>query len=292
MTSLAPSAIAINQEVAMPSPKRPSPGPDAEPTDATREVSDPGAPASTEEAEAEADQAEARAQEARARAIELRRQAEAARTDQREVSDTADAAESDGTAVDESRRETLPDVAVEEHAAGPAGSRRRWLRPRGRPGRRTVAVGAALVLICASLGASGYMIRHHRSVMQERQRTAEFARAAQQGVVTIMSMDFTNAEEDVQRVIDNSTGQFKDEFQASAAGLTKALEQSRVTTKVTVNADAVESMTDDSAVVLVAATSEATDPKGAQRKPAKFRLGVTVSRDGGQLKISKVEFVQ
>ena len=56
-------------------------------------------------------------------------------------------------------------------------------------------------------------------------------------------------------------------------------------------ATAVESMTDDSAVVLVAATSNVTNAAGAKQDPRPWRLSVSVARDGDQIKISKVEFI-
>jgi Mce-associated membrane protein len=249
----------------MPPPKPPLPALDPERTDPPRQIT------SAEDALAEAARAEALAEQARARATELRRQAEAARTDQRDVAPEAPTPES-------------------------ARTRRRWLRSRSRPGRGTVAVAAAVVLICACLGASGYLLLHHRVVDQQRQRTAqrtaEFSTAARHGVETVMSLDGTNAKETVERVINNSTGQFKEQFEDGAPDLIKALAQSKVVTKVTVNAVAVESMTDNAAVVLVAATSQASNAEGSTRQPAKFRLAVTVTRDGGQLKVSKVEFVQ
>jgi Mce-associated membrane protein len=161
-----------------------------------------------------------------------------------------------------------------------------------RPRWKAVTVGAAIVLICASLGASGYMVLHHRTVLRERQRAAEFSAAARQGVVTLMSVDANRAREYVQRVIDNSTGKFKEDMQASADDLTKAMEQSKAGTRVNVDAVAVESMTDDSAVVLVAAKSDLTNPDNTKRDPRSWRISITLERDGGQLKVSKVKFVQ
>jgi Mce-associated membrane protein len=52
-----------------------------------------------------------------------------------------------------------------------------------------------------------------------------------------------------------------------------------------------DSMTNDSAVVLVASTSEVTNAAGAKQDPRTFRLIVTLTRDGDRLKMSKVEFV-
>ncbi len=259
----------------MPSRKRTSEALAADHDDAPREVtaSDGGqppseptgeAPASLEQAEEEAAQAEARAEEARAHAIRLRRQAEEAGSDR--------------------RGGEVGDVAGREPAAR---SRRWWLC---RPRWKAVAVGAAIVLSCASLGASGYMVWHHRTVLRERHLAAEFSAAARQSVVTLMSVDANKAREYVQRVIDNSTGKFKDDIQATVDDLTRAMEQSKASTRVHVDAVAVESMTDDSAVVLVAAKSDLIDPDNTKRDPQSWRISITLKRDGGQLKMSKVDF--
>ncbi len=129
--------------------------------------------------------------------------------------------------------------------------------------------------------------------MQQRQRAAEFVAAARQGVVTLTSLDFNHAKQGVQRILENSTGSFKDDFLKMADDFTKVVEQSKVVSQGSVQAAAVEldSMTKDSAVVLVASTSEVTNAAGAKQDPRSYRLIVTVARDGGQLKISKVEFV-
>ena len=50
-----------------------------------------------------------------------------------------------------------------------------------------------------------------------------------------MSLDFNKAKEDVQRIIDNSTGQFKDDFQHQSADFIKVAQDSKVITEVTVN---------------------------------------------------------
>jgi Mce-associated membrane protein len=63
-------------------------------------------------------------------------------------------------------------------------------------------------------------------------------------------------------------------------------------TKVTVNDTAVEGMDDETATVLVAATSrrEGPDAPKEDQQPRVWRIVVTVERDGGQIKLSDVEF--
>ena len=78
----------------------------------------------------------------------------------------------------------------------------------------------------------------HRHQAAEQQRSAEYAAAARQSVVTLMSLDFNKAKEDVQRIIDNSTGQFRDDFKNQAEDFIKVAQDSKVITEVTVNATA------------------------------------------------------
>ncbi|MBI2698045.1 MAG: hypothetical protein CK429_26055 [Mycobacterium sp.] len=238
--------------------------PSAEALDAgTETVSDPAATLAPDSADLAA--IEARAEAARARASELRRQAEQAAG--RDVESSA-----------------------EDEAAQP----RRWLprrwRPR-RPRRKAVVVGAAILVSCAAWGGSGYLLWHHHRVVQQQQRSAEFAAAARNAVLTMMSIDPTRARDDLQRFADETTGQFKAGVLMGAEDMVKALEQSKVAAKAAVQAVAVQSMSNDSAVVLVAAKSELIKPDQPTPQMRWFRLVINVERDAGQLKISKIEFV-
>lgn len=224
------------------------------------------------EAEAAAAEAEARAAAARARAIRLRREADSIPSDRSPDPDPAEPG----------------DEHTEVETPSASASRPRRLR---RPTPKAVAVGAGIVLLCAALAASGYMFRQDRLALRQRQRAAEYVAAARQDVAALMSLDVNKAKEDMQRIADNSTGNVKNSFPAIAEQLTKGLEQSKVTTTVTVNDVAVESMTDNSAIVLVAATTEATAP-GEQPQPRPWHIALGMRMDGGKPKMANIEFVQ
>ncbi|MHA7652780.1 hypothetical protein ACX9NE_19920 [Mycobacterium sp. ML4] len=204
-------------------------------------------------------EAEARAEAARARALELRRQA---------------------------------DAASRQDEADEKPSRRR--RVRWRPGfssRKARVLAAAVLITCTASAGSGYLMWHHHRVVQQTQRSAEFAAAARKAVVMMMSIDPNRARDDMQRFADETTGQFKAGVLMGAEDMVRALEQSKVVAKAAVQAVGVQSMTENSAVVLVAAKSEITKPDQAKPELRTWRLVVDVEREGGQLKISKIEFV-
>ncbi len=157
--------------------------------------------------------------------------------------------------------------------------------------RRAAGVTVAAVVLCAGLGSSGYIIWRHHDVTAKQHREAEYVAAARQGVTSLTSLDFNHAADDVKRVLDDSTGTFRDDFRTRADDFAKVIQQSQVATEGHVNSAAVQSMTGDSAVVLVAATSKVTNSAGAKQEPRAWRLSVTVERVDGQLKMSKVEFV-
>ena len=293
---------------------------DEPPQDPDRSTDAAEALALAEEAEAEAAEAEAiaAAARARARAIRLRRQARSAGGDaSAEVESPANDAEPEVTDVDAETEasdvvpeatdlvaepveatevdEASPETndSKEDEAEGPTKEEpaREWRRFSLRRILRVLAVGLSLVCTAALITLSVLMVINHRHQAAEQQRRAEFAAAGRQSVVTLMSLDFNKAKDDVQRIIDNSTGQFRDDFKNQADDFIKVAQDSKVITEVTVNATAVESMTNDSALVLVSATSRVTNSAGAKQEPRSWRLSVNLQRDGGQIKMSKVEFV-
>lgn len=164
-------------------------------------------------------------------------------------------------------------------------------RRRRRPGWGTVVAILAVFVTAASLAASGYVMWHHREATRHHQQSAEFAAAARQIAFTLMSIDAAKAEESVKQILDSSTGQFHDEFKSASEDFVKLAQDGKVVTDVKVKAAAVESMSNDSATVLVTATSTVTNAAGADKQPRSWRLSVDIVRDAGQLKMSKMEFV-
>jgi Mce-associated membrane protein len=268
-----------------------------------------------EEAEAEAAEAEAlaAAARARARAARLRREAQAQAEAEakaeaaQEASDADDdvastaepeateekadsVTDADATDIDEAKTEDEAPGGTAEEGAAESKSARSGRRVR-LPSWSAAWKAAVILLICAFTAASGYMMWHRHETTEHNQRVANFVAGARQGVVNMTSLDFSKAKEDVQRVIDSSTGQFRDDFQQRAKDFTTVVEQSKVVTQGTVNAAALQSIDGNSALVLVAATSRITNAAGAQNEPRNWRLKVTVTDDGGQYKMSKLEFV-
>jgi len=220
-------------------------------------------------ADAEADAAEARAEAARARAAELRRALE----DTVVVEDTV-----------------VEDTVVEDTVVPPPQA------PSRQPTSTlmsTAAVAVTTLVTAGLLAATGYMLWQHHKTAQQRHSAAEFVAAARQDVVNLMSMDYNKSQESVQRVLDGSTGKFRANFDETADEFAKALRDEKIITSASVNDAAIDSMTGDSAVVLISATSrrEGKQAPKDQQQPQVWRVVLTLEREGDQIKMSGVDFV-
>lgn len=241
---------------------------------------------SLELAEAEALEAETAATAARAKAdvLRLRREAERAKADADQVDET----EADQT----EDVEDDPEAVVDEAAAEDTSSTEAPARSR-RLGRalRWVAAVVTVLIIGGLIAASAWIVAQHKNVQAHQQRTAEFEAAARQGVVTLMSLDYNKVDDNVKAIVDNSTGDFKKDFESAADDFKKTARESKAVTEASVSSAAVETSTDRDAVVLVAATTKVTNAAGARQEPRNWRLSVNLVREGDQIKVSKVEFV-
>jgi Mce-associated membrane protein len=217
-------------------------------------------------AEAEAAEAEALADAARAKATAARLRGSPETPGADEVTET---------------------VAAEVTETVDKPARRRWT---ALPWSK-IGVAAVVVAICAMLALTGLMIWQHRQVEAQRAHRAEFVTSASEGVLALLSIDYNHAKADVQKVIDHSTGTFRDDFTKGGDDFVKTAEQSKAVTVGKISAAALESENGDTGVVLVAASSQVTNANGARQDPRAWRMSVTMTRDGGKLKMSNVEFV-
>ncbi|MBU9765913.1 hypothetical protein FR943_18970 [Mycobacterium sp. TNTM28] len=278
---------------------------DASPGDSTEDALELAELAEAEAAEAEAVAAAARA---RARAIRLRSEASEAATEPEGVAD----GEPDSDTVNESESAEITDstaveldapvldfdaeeAAVAEGEAGEAKPSRSWRRLRlPRASRlfwKVLASCLTLIVIAGLLAASGWMIWHHRQEQHRQQLVSEYTAAARQTVVTLMSLDFNHVEDAVKNILDNSTGEFREDFEAQSKDFVKLSRDAKVVTEAKVTAAAVDTMTENTATALVSVNTQVTNATGANKQPRPWRVAVDLVREGDQIKLSKVEFV-
>lgn len=164
-------------------------------------------------------------------------------------------------------------------------------RRRPRPNRSVLVSLVALLIIGASAAAVGYMVPFDKKAAAERERAAAFAAAARQSTIDLLSLNGETTRADVQRVIDGTTGSLLAGILINSEDLIKMMEQAKVSTKVTVESAAVDTMTDNSAVVLVAARTAVSNSDEPEAAPQLLRIVMDLQRIDGQPKVAKVSLV-
>jgi serine/threonine-protein kinase len=114
---------------------------------------------------------------------------------------------------------------------------------------------------------------------------------AKQFAISLTSLSYQDPDTGIQRILDESTGEFHDDFSKKISTFKQTVVDAKVSTQGTVKSAALDSIRGTTAQVLVATTSEVTNSAGAKQDPRNWRLAVQVEKVGDGFKASKVEFV-
>ncbi len=168
----------------------------------------------------------------------------------------------------------------------------------GRTLTRTVAV-AALAVLLVGLAVLALLqtlaLRHQRDLegAPDTRPPAVVAAmaAASSEVVTLLTVQHASATADLKRLLDGSTAAFHDQLEKQAKSFQKALTAGQVTSTGSVVAAALVSMTDNNAVVGIAAKATVKNKASPRGEPRNYRLTVTVVKIGNRWLVSGLTFV-
>lgn len=157
------------------------------------------------------------------------------------------------------------------------------------PARLVLITGLVLVLalagLCGWLGVQTYQAR------QAEQLRALLVQAGRQGAVNLTTIDYQNAESDVQRILDSSTGQFRDEFDQRSKPFIEVVKKAQSKSTGTVTEAGLESVSGQEGRVLVAVTVRTVN-RGVPEEQARYwRMRMTVVKEGEGAKVARVDFV-
>jgi Mce-associated membrane protein len=143
----------------------------------------------------------------------------------------------------------------------------------------------ALAGICGWLGLNLY--QSHRN----QQQVAQFIQTARQAALNLTTISHTSADHDVARILDSTTGSFRDDFQNRSQQFIAVLKQAQTDTVGTVTAAGLESLEGDTAHVLVAVSVKTSNAGAAEQQPRLWRMRIDVDKAGSDAKVSNVQFV-
>jgi len=150
-----------------------------------------------------------------------------------------------------------------------------------------LAAAAAVVLTAVSTWL-GWQLYQSREQQQQREI---YLQAARQAALNLTTIDYREADADIRRVLDSTTGAFREDFQKRSQPFIDTVKQAQSTSVGSITAAGLESVSDHEAQALVAVLVKTSFNGAEQAQPRSWRMRLDVEHVGNEVKVSNVEFV-
>jgi Mce-associated membrane protein len=162
----------------------------------------------------------------------------------------------------------------------------------GRPSppiRLALIVG--LVMVVALAGMGGWLGRQAYRIHQAAQQSDLFLQVARQGALNLTTISYIEADADIRRILESSTGTFHDDFQKRSQPFIDLITKAQAKSEGTITEAGMESADGDQARVLLAVTVKTSDSGAHDQQPRLWRMRITVQKVDQGAKVSDVVFV-
>jgi Mce-associated membrane protein len=154
--------------------------------------------------------------------------------------------------------------------------------------RAALPMAAVLCIVCA--GLAGWLGFRAWQIHQLSAAHARWVQVARQGALNLTTIDYSRVDADVQRILDSSTGRFRDDFQNRSQPFVDVVKQAQSKSEGAITEAALESTSGESAQVLVSLAVK-TWAAGTQQDIKSWRMRIQVQNTNDGAKVSNVEFV-
>jgi Mce-associated membrane protein len=154
------------------------------------------------------------------------------------------------------------------------------------------SIAASVAAIVALVGLGGWLGYRVYDDHQEQAQRNLYVQVARQTAINITTINYTEVDADIKRVLDSATGAFHDEFQNRSQPFVEVVKKVQSKSEGTIAEAGLLSYRKDQAQVLLAVavkTSMAGSPPN--QEPRRWRMRLTVDKTGDSAKVSNVEFV-
>lgn len=157
-----------------------------------------------------------------------------------------------------------------------------------RPSWRAIAVALAVVALLVVAAERGLAWHDLRGRIADEKAVVAAAQAEVEGLIDISG---STSEDDLTRLLDGATADFRKELESQADRLRKALADNAVEASGEAVSGAVVELDGDRATVIVAAVGTVTNKRTESPEPRNYRLRVDLLKTGDTWLVSGLEFV-
>lgn len=159
---------------------------------------------------------------------------------------------------------------------------------RARASWQTGLVAVVVVALVVLAGERGLAWQDQRQRVADEKAAAAAATSEVEGLIDISG---STSKDDVEKLLDGATAEFRSELENQADGLREALTKNKVTATGEVVSAGVVKLEDGRATVIVAAAGTVENKQTAEAEPRNYRLRVDLQQHGDRWLVSGLEFV-
>jgi Mce-associated membrane protein len=169
------------------------------------------------------------------------------------------------------------------------------IEDRAEAGRRRLshlqsALVAGGLIVAVVAGLTGWLGYRAYGKHEAHSRRDLYVQVARQAAVNLTTINYTEVDADVQRIIDLATGGFRDDFQQRSKPFIDVVRAVQSKSEGTVTDAGLESQKGDTAQVLVAVAVKSRTV-GGEESPREWRMRIGVQTVGDDAKVASVVFV-
>jgi Mce-associated membrane protein len=153
------------------------------------------------------------------------------------------------------------------------------------------AVIVALTAVLAVGGLAGWLGYRAYEPRQAQDQRHLFLQVGRQGALNLTTINYTEAEADVQRILDSAIAPFHDDFQKRSQPFIEVVTQAQSKSVGTITEAGLESDDGDHGEVLVAVSVKTSTAGAPEQQPRAWRMRISVQKVDDGAKVSNVEFV-
>lgn len=159
------------------------------------------------------------------------------------------------------------------------------------PTSRGVVASVLVVLMLALAGLIGWQAWQLTSNYNADERNKAAVAAGRDFAQNLLALNYATVDRDVKRVVDRTTGDFKDQYTSGQATLKNSIVQTKSVNTAQILEAGLVSSDPDSAVVLVAAEGTSKSPQNPKGVLRHYRIQVSLSLQSGKWLVSDLKFV-
>jgi Mce-associated membrane protein len=159
-----------------------------------------------------------------------------------------------------------------------------------RPGVRS-ALSAGLIMVLALGALAGWLGFGAFQMHQTREQSAQFVAAGRQAALNLTSIDYTDIDADLKRILDSSTGAFHDDFKSRSQAFSDVVKKAQSKSEGTITAAGLESQSGDQGQVLVTVSVKTRLTGQPEPQPRGWRMRIGLTQVGNNVEVNDVQFV-